>query len=37
MAITNFNTSKFKSGTQATRAYGVPPLTFYNCIGSKQL
>ena len=37
MAIANFNAGKFKSGTQAARVYSVPPLTFYNHIGGKQL
>ena len=37
MAIADFNAGKFKSRTQATRAYSVPLLTFYNYIGGKQL
>ena len=37
MAIADFNAGKFKSSTQAARAYGVPLLTFHDCIGSKQL
>ena len=37
MAITDFNAGKFKSGTQAARAYGVPPSTFYDCMGGRQL
>ena len=37
MAIADFNAGKFESGTQAAQAYGVPPSTFYNRIGGKQL
>ena len=37
MAIADFNAGKFKSSTQAARAYSVPLLTFYDCIGGKQL
>ena len=36
MAIADFNAGKFKSSTQATRAYGIPPSTFHNRISSKQ-
>ena len=36
MAIADFNSGKFESGTQAARAYGVPPLTFHDCIDGKQ-
>ena len=35
MAIADFNAGKFKSGTQAAQAYGVPSLTFYDRIGGK--
>ena len=36
MAIADFNAGKFESGTQAARAYGVPPSTFHDRMGGKQ-
>ena len=36
MAIADFNAGKFKSGTQAAQAYGVPQSTFHNCMSGKQ-
>ena len=36
MAIADFNAGKFESGTQATRAYGIPPSTFHDHMGGKQ-
>ena len=36
MAIADFNAGKFESGTQAARAYGVPPSTFYGRMSGKQ-
>ena len=36
MAIADFNAGKFESGTQAARAYGVPPSTYYDRMGGKQ-
>ena len=36
IAIADFNAGKFKSGTQATRAYGVPQSTFHNHLNGKQ-
>ena len=36
MAIADFNAGKFKSGTQAAWAYGIPQSTFYDHISGKQ-
>jgi len=36
MAIADFNAGKFESGTQAARAYGIPPSTFHDRMGGKQ-
>ena len=36
MAIADFNAGKFKSGTQAVRAYSVPQSTFHDRMSGKQ-
>ena len=36
MAISDFNAGIFKLGSEAARAYGVPPSTFRDRLGGKQ-